>query len=135
MKNAAKNQQLLRDTGTQRNILIFIALIGLALNLRSPLTSLPPIIGVMQTDLGMNSASIGLLTTIPILCFGLFTPFASKFIAKVGIDTAVAVTLFGAGSGTVDSFHWRSFRCFGRHNHPWRCINGWEYRQPHGHCP
>jgi CP family cyanate transporter-like MFS transporter len=85
----------------KRKILIFIALMGLALNLRSPLTSLPPIIGEFQADLGMNSALTGLLTTIPILCFGLLTPFASKFIAKAGMNAAIAATLFGAAFGTI----------------------------------
>lgn len=74
---------------------------ALAINLRSPMTSLPPIINELQADLHMNSTYAGMLTTIPILCFGLVTPFASLFIAKVGINKAIIVTLIGTFIGTI----------------------------------
>lgn len=88
-------------TGNRGKLLILMALIGLALNLRSPLTSLSPIIGELQTELGMSSTLAGLLTTIPILCFGLLTPFASGFIARMGIEASIATTLCGVVLGTV----------------------------------
>ena len=82
-------------------IFIFMALMALALNLRSPMTSLPPIISQLQAELQMNSTLTGLLTTIPILCFGLLTPFASQFIAKAGMNKAIIVTLVGVLIGTI----------------------------------
>lgn len=90
-----------KDTRTGMNILMLIALIGLAINLRSPLTSLSPIIGELQMDLGISSTMAGLLTTIPILCFGILTPLASGFIARMGIEVSVATTLGGVAIGTV----------------------------------
>ena len=68
MKNAAKRLRDMKETGNRGNTLILMALIGLALNLRSPLTALSPIIGELQTDLGMSATLAGLLTTIPYVC-------------------------------------------------------------------
>ncbi len=96
-----KAQQPIKDSGIRNNLIMLIALIGLAFNLRSPLTSLSPIIGELQLDLGISSTMAGLLTTIPILCFGILTPLASNFIARIGIDIAVATTLCGVAIGTV----------------------------------
>lgn len=80
-------------------LLILCALIALALNLRSPLTAVPPVIGQIRADLGINSTVAGLLTSIPVLCFGLLTPLASLLIARTGIQTAIFVTLGGAAVG------------------------------------
>lgn len=77
------------------------ALVLLALNLRSPLTSVAPVIAAIRGDLGVGTAAAGLLTTIPVLCFGVLTPLASAFIARTSIDTAVLVTLGGVAAGTL----------------------------------
>lgn len=77
------------------------ALVLLALNLRGPLTSPAPVIAVLRADLGLGPAAAGMLTTLPVLCFGLLTPLASLFIARSSVDTAVLATLAGVALGTV----------------------------------
>ena len=78
-----------------------LALVVLALNLRSPLTSIAPVIDDLRSDLGIGPAMAGLLTTIPVLCFGVLTPTASMFIARTSIDSAVFATLGGLVIGTI----------------------------------
>lgn len=73
-----------------------LALLALGLNLRSPLTAVPPVIAEMRAALGMNEAVAGLLTSIPALCFGLMTPVAALLVARRGVNAAVTACLCGA---------------------------------------
>ncbi len=81
--------------------MMFFAFLTLSLNLRAPITSLPPIIGEVSADLGMSPVFAGVLTSIPVLCFGLFTPFASNMIGRLGIENTVMLTLTGVILGTI----------------------------------
>jgi CP family cyanate transporter-like MFS transporter len=80
-------------------VLTLCALIALALNLRSPLTAVPPVLAMIRADLGMSGSIAGLLTGIPVLCFGVLTPLASLLIARSGVARAIALTLGGATLG------------------------------------
>lgn len=82
-------------------VLSLCALVALALNLRSPLTAIPPVIGEIRADLGMDAPLAGALTSIPVLCFGVLTPLASLLIARIGLQSAIIVTLAGAGIGIL----------------------------------
>ncbi|MPT48543.1 MAG: MFS transporter [Sphingobium sp.] len=85
----------------QHGWLILIALIALAFNLRSPLTAIPPVIGHIRADLGLNATLSGLLTSIPVLCFGLLTPLVSMLIAGMGLRFSVCLALGGAAIGLL----------------------------------
>lgn len=95
------------------SFLVLCALIALALNLRSPITAAPPIIGEIRHDLGIDATAAGLLTGIPLLCFGLLTPLASMFIKKTGIYVALFTTLIGASIGLVLRPYTGTFGLFG----------------------
>lgn len=82
-------------------VLILCALLALALNLRSPLTAIPPVIHDITRDLGIGSTMAGLMTSIPVLCFGILTPLASILISRTGILTAIYITLAGISIGLV----------------------------------
>src|SRR5690554_7562181 len=56
---------------------LFIGLMVLVgLNLRPALSSLAPVLTCIQQDTGLSALSIGALTTLPVLCLGLFAPMA-----------------------------------------------------------
>lgn len=78
-----------------------IALIFLALILRSPLTAIAPVVSDLRQGLGVSSATIGLMTSIPVLCFGLLTPLASLIIARTSVEMSIFLTLAGALCGLV----------------------------------
>ena len=84
-----------------KKLLVLLALIVLGMNLRSPLTAVPPVMQSLQNDLGLNAILSGLLTSIPVLCFGLLTPLISVMILKVGIDKSLWFTLSGAALGLL----------------------------------
>ena len=85
--------------------LALIAVGLLSLNARAPLVGLGPVLGEIQADTGLGAAVVGLLTAIPVLCFGLVTPAASWFIGRVGVNHAVLYFFAGLAAGiAVRSF-------------------------------
>lgn len=68
-------------------------LLLLGLNLRGPLVAVSAVAVDLQADLGMTAGTVGLLTSLPVLCFGLASPAASAVIARLGIEIAVLGTL------------------------------------------
>ena len=82
------------------------AIVLLALNLRTLVASLPPLLTHVQADLGLSGLAAGLLTTLPVLAFGAFAPLAPRLTRRVSIErvllacallTAGAAGLRGAG--------------------------------------
>ena len=65
------------------------ALVAVAGNLRVAITSVPPLLSAISADLGLSYAAAGALTTLPVLCMGLFAPVASAVAHRVGAVAAV----------------------------------------------
>lgn len=86
--------------GLYRWLLAFAFLL-VAMNLRAPLTSLPSVIADVRAGLGISSSVAGLFTSIPVLCFGILTPFASFLIGRLGIERGLLLMLGGIALGTV----------------------------------
>lgn len=86
------------DGGTTLLILAFFAL---SLNLRAPLTSLPPIIEEIKTLFHISGGFAGFLTSIPVLCFGLLTPLVGFLMKNLRLETSVFLTLIGIALGSV----------------------------------
>lgn len=81
--------------------LTWLAFVSLAINLRAPITSISPVIDAIRADLGISAGVAGLLTSIPVLCFGVATPLAAFLLARVSIETGVFVMLGGVAAGTL----------------------------------
>ncbi|QAY71701.1 MFS transporter [Xylanimonas protaetiae] len=80
---------------------VLVALLLVALNLRAPLTSLPPVVGQVSEALSLTPAQAGLLTSVPVLCFALLTPPASVLVARAGPERAVLAAVVGVFAGQV----------------------------------
>ncbi|PHX44798.1 MFS transporter [Pseudomonas sp. NZIPFR-PS2] len=65
--------------------LLLLGLVLVALNLRPALSSLSPLLSEVSSSLGLSAARAGLLTTLPVLCLGLFAPLAPILIAGASI--------------------------------------------------
>lgn len=77
------------------------AIFLVALNLRAALASLPPLVRTIQDDLGLSAATAGLLTTLPVLCMGLFAPAAQRLAHRVGREATVAWALASILAGLL----------------------------------
>lgn len=85
---------------------VFLAIVLLSLNLRTIVSSLPPLLAEVRGELGLSAVAAGLLTTLPVLCFGALAPLAPRLARRVPIErllvacgllTAAAAALRGAG--------------------------------------
>lgn len=77
-----------------------VAVLAVALVLRAPITVVPPLLPQIRGDLGLSAPAAGLLTSIPVLCFGLLTPLASTLLRRLGINHAVIYTLVAVIAGS-----------------------------------
>ncbi|SQG00091.1 cyanate transport system protein [Paucimonas lemoignei] len=81
--------------------LLLLGLVLVALNLRPALASMAPLLGYVSDDLGLSSAKAGLLTTLPVLCLGLFAPLAPRLARRFGSEQVVFGVLFALAAGIV----------------------------------
>ncbi|MPQ98634.1 MFS transporter [Modestobacter sp. I12A-02628] len=79
--------------------LLVAAIVLVALNQRPAVVAVAPLLGDLRADTGLSSALAGLLTTLPVLCFGAFAPVAPRLARRVGLETAVAASLLLLAAG------------------------------------
>lgn len=80
---------------------LVIGIVFIGFILRGPIIAVAPITGEISSDLSMSAAQAGLLTSLPVLCFALMTPFASLFVGKAGANFATTIAILGVGIGSI----------------------------------
>ncbi|WP_210506313.1 MFS transporter [Naasia sp. SYSU D00057] len=81
---------------------IFVAVLLLAsINLRAPFIAVAPLAGEIRADLGISAAEVGLLTSLPVLCFGLAAPLALLIARRTGPELALVTCLGGIVAGAL----------------------------------
>jgi CP family cyanate transporter-like MFS transporter len=61
-----------------------------SLAMRPQILAIGPLLPLIRTDLGLPAGIAGLLTTIPVLCMGLFAPIGPQVAARLGTRLAFA---------------------------------------------
>lgn len=81
-------------------ILVIIAIVALAFNLRTVAASLGAVLTFVRADLGFTSTQAGLLVTLPVLCFAVFGSTTVAFARVVGLHRTalISIVLIAAGS-------------------------------------
>jgi CP family cyanate transporter-like MFS transporter len=74
-------------------MLLGAGMILLAINLRPAAASVGPLIPRIRADTGLSGTGAGVLTTLPVLCFGLLAPLAPTLARRYGSQAALAGTL------------------------------------------
>jgi CP family cyanate transporter-like MFS transporter len=69
-----------------------IGVLALGFNLRTAITSLPPVFPELQSSLGLSSTTISILAATPVICFGVVSGFAAALARRAGEERV----LFGA---------------------------------------
>ena len=87
----APNQFAVQPIGDRLPLLVglFVA----ALVYRPQLVGIGPLVPEIQASLGVSHAMVGLLVTIPVLCFGLFSPLAPVLAGRIGALHAISVSV------------------------------------------
>jgi CP family cyanate transporter-like MFS transporter len=70
-----------------------LAIVLASLNLRPAVVSISPVLGEIRADLGLSATAAGVLTTLPVLCFGLLAPLAPVLARRWGLERALFVSL------------------------------------------
>lgn len=68
---------------------LIVALFLVGINLRPALSSVASVLPSIRDSTGLSSSGAGLLGTLPVLCFGLFAPFAPRLAARYGAERVV----------------------------------------------
>lgn len=72
---------------------VVLGLFVASLTLRPQLLSIGPLLPLIRDDLGLPASLGGLLTTIPVLCMGLFAPVGPQIAARLGPRAGFAVCM------------------------------------------
>ena len=84
-----------------RVVLVVLGILLLAANLRPALTSVAPLIGQIRTDAGLSNGVAGLLTTLPLLAFGVLSPVAPRLARRFGLERVLLVSLLVLAAGIL----------------------------------
>jgi MFS transporter, CP family, cyanate transporter len=81
--------------------LLVIGILMLAFNLRSAITSLPPVFPELQSALHISDSGLALLAAIPVLCFGVFSGTAAPLSRRFGEERVLGVALLLLAAGLL----------------------------------
>lgn len=88
------------DTKNKWNTVALVAgILFIAVNLRLPFTSIAPVLPLIQSDFGLSSSAVGLLTSLPLLAFAAFSPLSAPVARKFGLERTLfaALTIISLG--------------------------------------
>jgi CP family cyanate transporter-like MFS transporter len=97
----------LKSKGSKSGRYLLIAgILFIAFNLRPALASVGPLVGHIRASTGLSNSMLGLLTTLPLIAFGVMSSFTSLFTRRFGIGGTLlgAMFLLAAGIG-IRSLH------------------------------
>src|SRR5262252_8585127 len=81
--------------------LLVVAVAAAGFNLRTAVTSVPPLFPDMQTTLHLSSATLSLLAATPVICFGVVSAFAAWLNRRYGEEMILLVALILLTAGLL----------------------------------
>jgi len=81
--------------------LLIVAMAAAGFNLRTAVTSVPPLFPDMQTTLHLSSATLSLLAATPVICFGVVSAFAAWLNRRYGEEAILLVALILLTAGLL----------------------------------
>lgn len=97
----AKDRSVLGRQYSRMGAALVGVIVVVALNQRSVLTAVGPVTTLIQEATGLDTPAMGLLASVPVLCMGLGSLVAPRFISRVGMDYAVTWGLVLLGLFTL----------------------------------
>jgi MFS transporter, CP family, cyanate transporter len=79
--------------------LVVCGILVLAFNLRPAAASIGPVLKELTGDLGMDHVTAGVLTTLPVVSFGVFGAVAPSLARRLGVHRATLLGLFAVATG------------------------------------
>ena len=72
-----------------------------AVNMRAAIGAVSPLLETIREDTGLSTTVAGLITTLPVVCFGLLSGIAPRLARRFGIDLMIWLTMAGLTAGIV----------------------------------
>lgn len=70
-----------------------LGLVLLTINLRAAITGVAPVLGDLRHSLGLSGVQVSVLTTLPVVCLGVFAALAPPLARRVGTELAITGSL------------------------------------------
>ena len=80
-------------------VLVLLALLALAFNLRPAAVSVGPLVQEVERGLGLSAAAAGLLTSLPVLAFAAFGGLAPWLASRLGVHRLTTLALLATAVG------------------------------------
>jgi CP family cyanate transporter-like MFS transporter len=84
-----------------KTIWLAVGLMIISFNLRPAIVTVSPLLTEIQATFGLSGASVGLLSTLPLLCFGLLAPLAPRLVHRFGSGVVLLGCLFTLLAGVL----------------------------------
>lgn len=81
--------------------LLGLSLVLISFNLRPVFSSASALLPEIRAGLGLSSLGASILTTLPVVCLGLFSPLAPRLAQRMGTERALLGMIFLLGLGTA----------------------------------
>ncbi|MDU1847715.1 MAG: MFS transporter [Niallia nealsonii] len=81
--------------------MIIVGIIFIAVNLRAPLTSIGPLVGIIRDEVHISNTLAGMVTTLPLLSFALFSPIVPKLARKIGVEVIILISIIFLTIGII----------------------------------
>lgn len=84
-----------------RFVLLVVAILLTAANLRAPLTAVGPLLHTISERFELSGAEAGLLSTLPLLAFAFVSPVAPRIARHLGLERTLLVAMVVLAAGIV----------------------------------
>jgi MFS transporter, CP family, cyanate transporter len=81
--------------------LLLAGILVIAITLRAPLTVVGPLLGTISRHFGFSGTEAGLLNTLPLLAFAVFSPLAPRLSRRAGTERALMLAVIVLAAGVV----------------------------------
>lgn len=86
---------------TKANLVLILGIVFIAINLRPAIASVGPLVSSIRLDTGLSNALLGLLTTLPLLSFGVISMLTPLFTKRFGIEGTIGAALLLLTAGIL----------------------------------
>jgi CP family cyanate transporter-like MFS transporter len=99
--------RVIAPPSTAARLLLGVSLVLIAFNLRPVFSSASALLPEIAQTFGLSTAAIGLLTTLPVVCLGAFSPLAPWLAQKIGTERTLlgvlALLMLGTALRSLNS--------------------------------
>lgn len=93
--------QAIQTRGVADRFLLGASLVLIAFNLRPVFSSASALLPEIRSELGLSALGASLLTTLPVVCLGAFSPLAPRLAQRIGPERTLLGVLLLLALGTV----------------------------------